>query len=79
MILNITAFKERPGIAVVLPTKFNFLSFFGFTLIQKVATYAPCTPTSVSGLVTTSVNVAATIFLTYFTFMSIIRWLFVII
>ena len=45
MILNITAFKERPGIAIVLPTKFNFLSFFGFALIQKVATYAPCTPT----------------------------------
>ena len=52
MILNITAFEERPGIAVILPMKFNFLSFFGFTLIQRVATYAPCTPTGVSDLVT---------------------------
>ena len=40
MILDITAFEERPGIAVVLPTEFNFLSFFGFAPIRKVATYA---------------------------------------
>lgn len=37
MILDITAFEERPGIAVVLPTEFNFLSFFGFA---PLATYA---------------------------------------